>query len=257
MAQELISVDFHTHSCESQDDSITVPTQLDDARRKKGISLIAVTDHNNIGKSVKEQKDWARAGFIIGEEILTCTTNEAGNRIEVAGLFLRHPIESGWPLAETAYQVADQGGVVVIVHPFDLKRHGAGMEISSILVGLCIRNNIPVAFEVFNSRVIPSSLNNQALQFWERELRPLGIPATAGSDAHRMQEVGNAYVEMRPWNDVPEFMESLRGGKVVGSSRWAPWHRGISNIERKNIAGRPVINYLSGVKKAFSYPEWR
>ena len=49
-----------------------------------------------------------------------------------------------------------------------------------------------------------------------------GLLVTAGSDAHAACEIGQAYMEMPPFNDKQEFMQSLGQGQIVGRLS-APW----------------------------------
>jgi len=43
-----------------------------------------------------------------------------------------------------------------------------------------------------------------------------GIPQSAGSDAHTVNEIGNAYVEMPEFNGRDDFLQALAAGKVSG-----------------------------------------
>ena len=46
--------------------------------------------------------------------------------------------------------------------------------------------------------------------------RKYKIPGSAGSDAHTLQEIGNAYIEMPDFNNKDEFLQSLSRGRIVG-----------------------------------------
>ena len=43
-----------------------------------------------------------------------------------------------------------------------------------------------------------------------------GIAQGAGSDAHTIYEIGNAYVEMPEFNGKDEFLQALAQGKIHG-----------------------------------------
>jgi predicted metal-dependent phosphoesterase TrpH len=43
-----------------------------------------------------------------------------------------------------------------------------------------------------------------------------GIPGSAGSDAHTVSEIGNAYVEMPEFNNKDEFLKALAQGRILG-----------------------------------------
>jgi len=126
---------------------------------------------------------------------------------ELLAYFIREQVPPGLSLEETIRRIREQGGVVGVSHPLDqLRREAVGGEaLHRIMPSLdCI--------EVFNARVIFPSDNARARALAQE----FGIPGTAGSDAHSTREIGRACVEMRPFHSPAEFLESLRGGKVVG-----------------------------------------
>ena len=124
-------IDLHCHS-EVSWDCITPLALLPGRCREQGITVQAVTDHNEIWgaqrlKAMVENRDSApinvqldeEAGpltIIIGEEI---STSEG----ELIGLFLSQKIEPGLSPEETVQRIKDQGGLVLLPHGFDpLKR---------------------------------------------------------------------------------------------------------------------------------------
>jgi predicted metal-dependent phosphoesterase TrpH len=66
--------------------------------------------------------------------------------------------------------------------------------------------------EVLNARVVRRSDNDRARAAAAR----LGLPGTAGSDAHAALEVGRAYVEMSAFDGPQSFLASLGEGRVCG-----------------------------------------
>lgn len=165
----------------------------------RAINCIAVADHGTIEGALKMQ---SRAPFkvIVAEEILT-------HHGEIMGMFLKITIPSGQSVEKTVAEIKAQGGLVCIPHPFDNFRPSAlgGKVLAEI------REEVDV-IEVFNSRAILSRHSTQAKNFALKH----GIPGGAGSDAHTLYEIGNAYVEMPEFNGKEEFLKSLAMGKVVG-----------------------------------------
>ena len=53
---------------------------------------------------------------------------------------------------------------------------------------------------------------NKAREFAEKH----SIPVGAGSDAHTISEIGNAYIEMPDFNGKEDFIEALKQGKIYG-----------------------------------------
>ena len=70
--------------------------------------------------------------------------------------------------------------------------------------------------EVFNGRS-QADINRRA-----GELRSsLGVPAGAGSDAHTLAEIGGVYVEMEAFEGAQDFLQKLRGGRIITHpNRW-------------------------------------
>ena len=164
-----------------------------------GINCIAIADHGTVEGALKMQK-LAPFPVIIAEEILT-------PHGEIMGMFLKEGIPSGLPVEEVITRIRAQDGLVCIPHPFDtLTRNGFDGSMLEAIVG-----QIDV-IEVFNARSpLPQpSVRSQA--FAEKH----GIPGSAGSDAHTIGEIGNAYVEMPEFNGRDEFLDALKKGTVFG-----------------------------------------
>jgi predicted metal-dependent phosphoesterase TrpH len=123
------------------------------------------------------------------------------------GMFLEETIPSGLPVAETISRIRAQGGLVCIPHPFDILRSSA------------LRNHVidEIAdqidiLEVLNARVMLPQNSAKARAF----ARKHNIVQGAGSDAHTLMEIGNAYIEMPEFNGKDDFLDALRQGKICG-----------------------------------------
>ena len=66
--------------------------------------------------------------------------------------------------------------------------------------------------EVLNSRSPFPANTNKARDFAARH----DIPGGAGSDAHTIFEIGNAYIEMPDFNTSEEFLKSVASGRIYG-----------------------------------------
>lgn len=226
-----VKADLHVHSRFSEKDSLASVRQIERERQRKGLDCIAITDHNTIAERARELKEKSEIPFILGEEILTSDVNGLCRRIEIVGLFLEEPIEPGQTIIETIKQIGAQGGVVVIPHPFEGWRHGAGDLISQGIIIDCLRWKIPVAIEVFNARSFHRS-NLGAMELW-RKHRKNGVLATAGSDAHRIAEIGRGYVGIPPFQTKEEFLEALQQARIYGEVNilGTAYYRLINRIE--------------------------
>jgi predicted metal-dependent phosphoesterase TrpH len=167
---------------------------------KVGINCLGIADHNTFAGAVK-MKELAPFQIIPGEEILT----QSG---EVIGFFLTEEIPSKLTMKETLQRIKAQGGLVCIPHPYDKLRYSAfkNQVLSDIMPYIDI-------IEGFNARSLSPSSSTRALEL----ARKYRKPASAGSDAHTLSEIGNAYVEMEDFNGTEEFIVSLANGKIFGS----------------------------------------
>ena len=215
----MIRADLHIHTVYSPDSNTSLERLI--ARcHEVGINCVAITDHNTIAGAV-EMKNLAPFKVIVGEEIQTLTG-------EIIGYFLTEEIPKGLPAEETARRIKEQGGVVCIPHPFDRLR-------LSTLRRQNLEALVPYidVVEVFNSRLLLRRQCAMAQRFAQAH----GFLASAGSDAHTIFEVGNAYVEMPDFNDKDQFLAALAQGRIGGRMSalwfrlWSDWAR-LSSILR-------------------------
>src|SRR5207244_3509604 len=171
------------------------------------------TDHDTI--------DGARAlveagePVVIGQEILT-------NEGEVIGLFLKEAIPKRLSPEGAIAAIKGQGGLVYLEHPYDTGRRNLG---EAAIERIADRIDI---VEVYNGRSQPE-LNRRA-----EELRgTLGVPAGAGSDAHTLVEIGSVYVEMEAFEGAQDFLQKLRGGRIITHhNRWVMAAQRLLNVRR-------------------------
>lgn len=186
-----IRVELHCHTYWSPDCGVD-PAKLLEAARRKGLDMIAVTDHNQIGGAF-EARDIGSFPVIVGEEIKT-------DRGELLGYFLQEYIPPGMSVMDTARAIMEQGGILSVPHPFDRYRSSA-IERDALLE---VTSELDM-IEIFNSRNIKSEDNVAARHFQQgREL----VPAV-GSDAHSLIELARSYQEIEPFNGPREFLAAM------------------------------------------------
>lgn len=184
---------------------------------KMGINCIAITDHNTIAGAVK-MKEIAPFPVIVGEEVLTLSG-------EVMGLFLSEEIPRGLPAQEVIARIRAQGGLVNIPHPFDPLRLSLNLRaVQELLPQIDL-------IEVFNSRSSILGNSSRAKLF----ARKYQLPAIAGSDAHTLGEIGNAYVEMPEFNGRDEFLRALTQAKIFGhrANLWVHLESNLARLRSK------------------------
>jgi len=199
-------IDLHCHS-EASPDSSSPLGEIPDRCVEKGITIQALTDHNCIWGAQKLQeivrvRNDLPLSIIVGEEI---STSEG----ELVGLFLQEEIEAGLTPEQTVAAIKRQGGLVLLPHGFDpLKRWHLRIEARKK-----ITSSIDIV-ETFNSRISRPRWNRAAVRWAEER----GVPMSAGSDAHTIADIGNAWVEVpaRPINSPGELLAALRDGVPMG-----------------------------------------
>ncbi|MBA7706390.1 hypothetical protein ES703_115243 [subsurface metagenome] len=194
----MLKADLHIHT-EYSKDCNTPLEKIIERCLEKGINCIAVADHGTAEGALKMQS-LAPFPVIVAEEILT-------PHGEIMGMFLKETIPSYQSVEQVISQIRAQGALVCIPHPFDISRPSAlDSEIIEELAG-----QIDV-IEAFNSRCLLQRGPAKARAFAEKH----DIAKSAGSDAHTLYEIGNAYVEMPEFNGRDDFLNALAKGKIFG-----------------------------------------
>jgi predicted metal-dependent phosphoesterase TrpH len=165
-----------------------------------GINCLGIADHNKLEGALK-MKELAPFAIVPGEEILTLEG-------EVIGFFLSKEIPSKLSMKETIARIKKQGGLVCIPHPYDRLRFSAFKD----RVFDDIMSQVDI-IEAFNARSLAPGGNTKALELARKYSKPAG----AGSDAHTLPEIGNAYVEMADFNSKKGFLDSLAKGTIYGN----------------------------------------
>jgi predicted metal-dependent phosphoesterase TrpH len=198
----LIKADLHIHSKYSMDSQ----TSLEDivARcQELGITCIAIADHGTAEGALEMQKI-APFKVIVAEEVMTTEG-------EIMGMFLKETIVSKADArltpAEAVKRIHEQGGLVNIPHPFETIRGSALKEkaLNEIVKDIDL-------VEVLNSRSLFPRNSNKARDFAVKH----GIPGGAGSDAHEVKQIGNAYIEIDDFNTKEEFVRAVARGRIMG-----------------------------------------
>jgi hypothetical protein len=168
--------DPHCHTTAS--DGMVTPAELVDAAVNAHVDLIAVTDHDTMAsvKEVQERGEAAGLTVVAGQEV----TTKWPAQTHVMGWFLEKPVKRGMSLEHSVAAIHDQGGLVIIPHPF------MPVYFGSIQPGMLRRlleshhvDGIEMMFTV------PIGARRRALleAFYTRNHERLGA-AIGGSDCH-------------------------------------------------------------------------
>jgi len=171
--------DLHLHTFFSKDAAVS-PENMIAAAKRKGLSGIAITDHDTSEgveylrrKGLLRDDGEAVDGFLIipGVEVST----KEGHLL-CLGTTL--PLMKGLPAIDVVKGIQERGGLAIAPHSFDRFRAGIREE---VLDDLDL-----AALETFNAAVSLRRFNNQAAAYAKRR----GIACTAASDAHYATAVG-------------------------------------------------------------------
>ncbi|MCE8425883.1 MAG: PHP domain-containing protein [Candidatus Methanoperedens sp.] len=204
-------------------ESISEPDMVVKAAIRRGLDVLCITDHNTIAGALKAKKYAAGlTGFevVIGEEV---STSEG----EMIGLFLQDRIDPGLGAEETAQRLHEQGGIAIAPHPFSphcpcLKQKVQFLDLDAV--------------EVFNAVHRDPYSNRLA----SRKSVTNGKASTAGSDAHSLEMVGNAYTTF-PGNSADELRTSILrkntfvGGETTSLGSCIRWSNGVAKEVHRAI----------------------
>ena len=181
-------VDLHCHTNASFD-SLSSPRKVVEAAATRGLTHLAITDHDRIEGALRA-RDAAPDGLtvIVGEEVRTADG-------DLIALYLDAAVKPHRPVRETIEAVRAQGGLVGIPHPFD--RYRGSMLKDPRLEAMA---QLVDWVEAHNARVVGGTGNERAQQF----ARDMGLPGIAVSDAHSVLEVGVAYTALDVDPSTPE-----------------------------------------------------
>jgi predicted metal-dependent phosphoesterase TrpH len=177
----LSKADLHLHT--NLGDGTASPRRVVDIARRRGLKVIAVTDHDHMegAKHVQELLD--REGSDI-EMIWGCeVTTRDGHFL---GLFMKRPVKFLMRVEAAIEAIKEQGGLTIIPHPMGRLVPSLGRrKIEELL-----NRGYPIdAVELYN----PSPAN-ASVRARVRELNgQWGLAQTGGSDAHFWQHIGAGY----------------------------------------------------------------
>ncbi len=201
-----MKADLHAHTHFSRDALTSVET-FARRYRQAGIDCVAVSDHNNIDGALAV-REIAPFQVIISEEVKSTEG-------EIIGLFLQEEIAKGLTPEDTVRAIREQGGLVLVPHPYDRARRSPLREEAI----LRIMPQVDV-IEVFNSRTVFPGDNDRSRRLAEEH----GKPMSASTDAHTPWEIGLAYTEMPPFEGPGDFLAALGKGRVVGKTAFIGVH---------------------------------
>ena len=211
-----VKADLHVHTTYSSDSVIT-PKELVFYAKKRGLTAVAVTDHNQVEGALKIAKE---TDFLIipGTEVSSLHGH-------IVGLNVNTLIPRGLSADETVDRIHEAGGIAIACHPFVLFKGSIGGHVSGKFD----------AVETINASALPfSQATRKATQLAER----LKLPKVAGTDAHYGPVIGQAYAVIDAEANVEAIVKAIENGRCT------PAGKAISLFMRFENQGRFFWKYL-------------
>ena len=179
-------IDLHCHTSASFD-SLAAPGAVVRAAASRGLTHLAITDHDRIDGALEARERAASEApdlvVLVGQEIRTTSG-------DLIGLFLETAIPPGLSPAEAIAAVRAQGGLVGAAHPFDRFRGSVGRGEATAMEAVAGQVDW---IETWNARLMLGDGNARAAELSAR----LSVAGVAVSDAHTTLEVGVAATILR------------------------------------------------------------
>ena len=194
-------IDLHCHTSASFD-SLAAPARVVRAAAARGLTHLAITDHDRIDGALEAQAIAAAEApgltVLIGQEIRTTSG-------DLIGVFLETSVPPGLTPAAAIAAVREQGGLIGVAHPFDRFRGSLGRDDGAAFEAL---TGDVDWIESWNARLMFGDGNGRAAELARR----LGVPGVAVSDAHTTLEVGVAATKVRGDPSTPEGLRAALAG---------------------------------------------
>jgi Predicted metal-dependent phosphoesterases (PHP family) len=192
--------DFHLHTVYSPDSLVQPKTLVDMLHVHDYLKVAAVTDHDSVRANkptIELAKAYPDVLIIPGCEISTIENGVPTGDMLVLGTFELPP--KPWTPEAVADFARSIGGVSIVAHPF--RTYGMGERARGLKVD---------AIEVLNGGTNKEG-NAKAKEF----AKELGLPGTAGSDAHQVSELFTVCNQIEASMNVDSVLSAIKRGLVT------------------------------------------
>ncbi|MCJ7763467.1 CehA/McbA family metallohydrolase [Candidatus Bathyarchaeota archaeon] len=185
-----VKVDLHVHTVYSSDSLITLEALVFYAK-KRGLTAVAVTDHNRVDGALKMARE---TDFLIipGTEV-----NSSDGHI--VALNVQEPMPRDLSAEETVERIHAAGGIAVACHPFAMFKGSLGKH----------ANGTFDAIETINASASPFK---RSVRKAEEVAERFKLPRVAGTDAHYAPAVGYAYTLVDAELSVDAIVKAIAAG---------------------------------------------
>lgn len=188
-----------------------IPEILDHVERATDLSVLAITEHDDLGPALAARDAWARGRYrfelVVAEEVTTIQGH-------LLALFVEEPVPSLQPLYPTLEAVHRQGGLAIIPHPLTWLTRSIGQR---TIERVLREGNDAIYFDGIETSGSPAArLTRAKAQRLNRERYHLA--EVGASDAHFLQAVGACYTvfEGSSAEDLRRAIVERRTSVVLG-----------------------------------------
>lgn len=214
-------------------DGLDPPEAILDAAERARLSVIALTDHDDIRGSFVIRDLAARRGspvaIVPGIEV----TTRAGHLL---ALFIEDEVPMFRPLPETVAAIHRQGGLAIVPHPLSYLTFSVGERALRALAELGEEASFIDGIELLNPSYAGRVRVRRAGWLNAQVLR---VAATGSSDAHHAELVGTAWTEF-PGTGIADLRAALLARTTAPGGR--PW------TLREHLRGAAQQQYRSMVR---------
>ncbi len=223
--------DLHVHTALG-DGLAEIPELLTYVEEETDLSVIAVTEHDNLRAAIAVREAWARSRYryqvILGEEVTTLEGH-------LLALYIEEPVPGLQPLAPTLEAVHRQGGLCIIPHPMSWLTRSIGQH---TIERILREGRDGVSFDGMEAAggSPAARVSRRKAQRLNRERYHLA--EIGGSDAHFLQALGAVYTIFE--GSGPEELRQaiLARTTSVGAGRYPTWRQlGLRQVVRQQWRG--------------------
>lgn len=205
-------VDLHVHTSGGSADASLRPGQLGSEAARLGLHGLAVTEHFRVWTDYEVESHTA------GNDLLILPGQEYSTSLGHVLAFGLKPFTGDWRDPATLRAAAERdGGLLIAAHPFRyfFRTPTQGYHPSTMRTNdPAEAASLPIFQFVHAVEALNGHCTDEENDFACAVADLLGMPKTAGSDAHYADDLGKCLTAFeRRVSNVPELIEAIRNGR--------------------------------------------
>ncbi|MGZ3586463.1 MAG: PHP domain-containing protein [Candidatus Limnocylindrales bacterium] len=224
MSERMGRADLHIHSAAS-DGTASVSDILAHVAARADLDVIAIADHDRIDAAQAAQAIAGELAYpfevIVAEEVST----RGGHLL---ALYLQERVTPWRSLRATVAAVHEQGGLAIPAHPLIPYPLCASARTLERLLADPDPVSHPDALETFNPTTAGRPWHPRVVAFAARH----GLPGVGNSDAHELEQVGQAWTEF-PGRSAADLRAAILAGRTSWQGEFYPRFAQVGMVGRQ------------------------